>query len=245
MKLINWFGLGTFIIGVVATLGHRFGFLHYRIALVIFVIALIACVLIMLIGLFMLGLSICRKQPIQTELIPLVLACAMFPAMSFYAVGMAGFEAPMIHDITTDTNNPPVFKYIQDDGYRVNSLIYPGAEVSAIQKVAYPEIKTFITQLAPRRVYQQSVFTGSLLGWEIIVKDSNSLRFEAITKTPLFGFVDDIAVRITATEDGGSAVDMRSMSRVGISDLGTNAKRIRSFFAQLEAVLEEELINLQ
>ena len=151
----------------------------------------------------------------------------------------------MIHDITTDTNNPPVFKYIQDDGYRVNSLIYPGAEVSAIQKVAYPEIKTFITQLAPRRVYQQSVFTGSLLGWEIIVKDSNSLRFEAITKTPLFGFVDDIAVRITATEDGGSAVDMRSMSRVGISDLGTNAKRIRSFFAQLEAVLEEELINLQ
>ena len=123
MKLINWFGLGAFIIGVVATLGHRFGFLHYRIALVIFVIALIACVLIMLIGLFMLGLSICRKQPIQTKMIPLVLACAMFPAMSVYAVGMAGFEAPMIHDITTDTNNPPVFKYIQDDGYRVNSLI--------------------------------------------------------------------------------------------------------------------------
>tara|TARA_B110000967_G_C18896947_1_gene571418 strand:- start:99 stop:836 length:738 start_codon:yes stop_codon:yes gene_type:complete len=245
MKLINWFGLGAFIIGALVTLGHRFGFLHYHIAFVVFVVALIACTLIMLIGLVMLGLLIARKRPIQAELIPIILACAVFPVMSFYAVGMSAFKVPMIHDITTDTNNPPVFKYIQDDGYRVNSLIYPGAEVSALQKVAYPEIKTFITQHAPRRVYQQSIFTGSLLGWEIIVKDSDSLRFEAITKTPLFGFVDDIAVRITPIESGGSAVDMRSMSRVGLSDLGANAKRIRSFFAQLEAVLEEELINLQ
>ena len=135
MKLINWFGLGAFIIGAFVTLGHRFGFLHYHIAFLVFVVALIACTLIMLIGLVMLGLLIARKRPIQAELIPIILACAMFPVMSFYAVGMSAFKAPMIHDITTDTNNPPVFKYIQDDGYRVNSLIYPGAEVSALKKL--------------------------------------------------------------------------------------------------------------
>lgn len=246
MKLINWLGLVTFIGGVLATLGHRFGFLSHRIALVIFFIALVCCTFIMIAGLIMLALSLYRKQPLQTELIPLVLACAVFPIMAFSAVGTAAFKAPMIHDITTDTNNPPVFKYIlASDGHRDNSLIYPGPEVSALQKAAYPDIKTFVSQLPPRLVYQQSIFTASLMGWEIIAKDSKSLRFEAITKTPLFGFVDDIVIRITPINDGGSAVDMRSLSRVGVSDLGTNAKRIRSFFAELEPVLEQELINLQ
>lgn len=246
MKIITWLGQCAFLVGILATLGHRFGFVEYRISFLVFVAALLICSLVVIFGIVMLVSSLYKKQRTETELIPLVLACAIFPIMAFYGVGADVFKAPMIHDITTDTNNPPAFVFIQpDDGHRINSLVYPGAEVSAKQKLAYPDIETYITPLPPRQVYQKAVFTASLLGWEIIASDLPGFRFEAITKTPLFGFVDDIAVRITPLASGGSAVDMRSMSRVGISDLGTNAKRIRRFFDELEAGLEPELINLQ
>jgi uncharacterized protein (DUF1499 family) len=242
MKFINWLGLSAFLIGVVATLGNRFGFFPYNLAFLAFIGAMFVCTLVLIVGIICLAVSVCKKKRFQSELVPLLIACAIFPILAFSGVGSDIFKAPMIHDITTDTDNPPMFTFIKpDDGYRVNSLVYPGEEVSAQQKLAYPDIQTYITSLPPRQVYQKAIFVASLLGWEIIAKDLPSFRFEAITRTPLFGFVDDIAIRITPIAAGGSAVDVRSMSRVGVSDLGTNAKRIRRFLGELE----QELINLQ
>ncbi|MFB1034602.1 MAG: DUF1499 domain-containing protein [Sinobacterium sp.] len=242
MKFINRLGLSAFLIGAGATLGYRFGFFPYNLAFLAFIVAMLVCALVVFVGIFFLAVSIYKKKRFQSELVPLLIGCAIFPILAFSGVGADIFKAPMIHDITTDTDNPPVFIFIQpDDGYRVNSLVYPGAEVSVQQKLAYPDIQTFITSLPPRQVYQKAIFVASLLGWEIIAKDLPSFRFEAVTRTPLFGFVDDIAVRITPIGAEGSAVDVRSMSRVGISDLGTNAKRIRRFLGELE----QELINLQ
>jgi len=246
MQLINWLAPSAFLAAVIATLGYRFGFLHFRLSLLVFAIAMLVCTLVFLVGLFKLAVCIYKKQRFPVELVPLLLACALIPALTFNNIGAGALNAVMIHDITTDMDNPPVFVFIQpDDGYRINSLVYPGGEVSATQRQAYPDIKTFVSPVPARRVYQKAVFISSLLGWEIIAKDLGGLRYEAVTKTPLFGFVDDIAVRITPLAGGGSAVDVRSMSRVGISDLGTNAKRIRRFLGELEAVLEQELINLQ
>ena len=242
MQFINRLGLSAFLIGVMATLGHRFGFIPYNLAFLAFIVALLVCTLVLIVGIICLTVYICKKKRFQSELVPLLITCSIFPILVFSGVGADIFKAPMIHDITTDTDNPPVFIFIQaDDGYRVNSLVYSGAEVSAQQKLAYPDIQTLITSLPPRQVYQKAIFVASLLGWEIIAKDLPSFRFEAITRTPLFGFVDDIAVRITPLAAGGSAVDVRSMSRVGISDLGANAKRIRRFLGELE----QELLNLQ
>jgi uncharacterized protein (DUF1499 family) len=246
MKIINWLGPSAFLAAVISTLGYRFGFLHFRLSLVVFAIALIVCTLVLVAGIYKLAISIYRRRRFPVELVPLLLACALIPVLTVSNVGAGALSATMIHDITTDVDNPPAFVFIKpDDGFRINSLVYPGGEVSAKQLSAYPDIKTYITSLPPRRVFQKAVFAGSLLGWEIIATDLPGLRYEAVAKTPLFGFVDDIAVRITPFVDGGSAVDLRSMSRVGITDLGTNAKRIRSFLAELEAVLEQELINQQ
>ena len=241
MKLINWLAPCAFLAAVIATLGYRFGFLHFRLSLFVFSIAMLVCTLVFLAGLFKLAVCIYKKQRFPVELMPLLLACALIPALTFNNIGAGALNAVMIHDITTDIDNPPGFVFIQpDDGYRINSLIYPGGEVSATQRSAYPDIETFVSAVPARRVYQKAVFISSLLGWEIIAKDLVRLRYEAVAKTPLFGFVDDIAVRITPLADGGTAVDVRSMSRVGVSDLGTNAKRIRRFLGELEAVLEQE-----
>ena len=66
------------------------------------------------------------------------------------------------------------------------------------------------------------------MGWEIFATDENKQIIEAIDVTPLFRFKDDIVIRVTST-DTGSRIDIRSQSRVGRSDLGKNASRIRSF----------------
>ena len=240
MKLFDWFGVGSLLACGMATVGHRFGFLNFRIAFLLFVLAMLVCSLVFIVGVFKLVFAIARKQSLFSGQLPLTLACGLIPALAFSGVGAGALKAPMIHDITTDMVTPPAFVFIQpEDGYRINSLVYPGEEVSAVQREAYPDITTFFTSKTPRKVFQASLFSASLMGWEIIAQDLASFRFEAVAKTPLFGFTDDIAVRITASADGATAVDVRSMSRVGISDLGTNARRIREFFSQLQVALEE------
>ena len=91
-----------------------------------FVVAMTACTLVVLAGIFMLAVSIYKKQSFQAELLLLVLACVLIPLVDFFSVGSDFYKAPMIHDITTETENPPVFVFIQpNDGYRINPLIYP------------------------------------------------------------------------------------------------------------------------
>ncbi len=71
-------------------------------------------------------------------------------------------------------------------------------------------------------------------------KPTNVATLEATAPTLVFGFIDDVVVRMTITEDGSTRVDMRSASRVGAHDLGENSRRIKSFFAALDAVLQPE-----
>ena len=66
------------------------------------------------------------------------------------------------------------------------------------------------------------------MGWEIVASDPKSLRIEATDTTPWFGFKDDVVVRL-ANSPSGSKIDVRSVSRVGKSDVGTNARRIKAY----------------
>ena len=69
--------------------------------------------------------------------------------------------------------------------------------------------------------------------WELITVAPGEGRLEAVATTAWFGFKDDIVVRIVESGDG-SLVDVRSKSRLGLSDVGTNARRIRRFMAQMQ-----------
>ena len=70
------------------------------------------------------------------------------------------------------------------------------------------------------------------MGWEIAAAVPQELRIEAIDTSLLFGFKDDVVIRVTSQADG-SRVDVRSLSRVGGSDFGVNAKRVNNFMAKL------------
>ena len=142
---------------------------------------------------------------------------------------------PMIHDITTDTANPPIFVALADARKAArNGIDYKGPEIASQQKQAYPDIAPFISALAPAQLFVKAEGAARAAGWEIVAADAQAGRIEATATTLIYAFKDDIVIRI-APKDSGSQLDMRSMSRVGLSDVGANAKRIREFLAALKA----------
>ncbi|WP_146592074.1 DUF1499 domain-containing protein [Puniceibacterium confluentis] len=141
-------------------------------------------------------------------------------------------RAAPINDISTDTVNPPAFEVIDETrAGALNSLEYGGAEVAAKQAAAYPDIASLEADLSPDAAYERALEVAGDMGWEVVAADAERRRFEATARTSVFYFADDVLVVVTAQESG-SRVDMRSVSRVGRSDQGVNAARIRAFQEQ-------------
>lgn len=139
---------------------------------------------------------------------------------------------PRIHDISTDTTTPPQFVAVLPLRQGVeNSVVYL-AETAAQQKKGYPDIAPAMLDVPPAQVLQRAERAARAMGWEIVAVTPGEMRIEATDTTLLFGFKDDIVIRVAAN-GSGSRVDVRSLSRVGRSDFGANAKRIRLFMQQL------------
>jgi uncharacterized protein (DUF1499 family) len=141
----------------------------------------------------------------------------------------------MIHDITTDTANPPQFDAILKLRKQAsNSVDYGGKEVADQQHKAYPDIAPQVLDLAPDQAFERSLKAARDLGWTIISRNEEKGLIEATDTTFWFGFADDIVIRISP-QDRGSRIDLRSLSRVGKSDVGTNAKRVREFLKAVKS----------
>jgi uncharacterized protein (DUF1499 family) len=142
-------------------------------------------------------------------------------------------SVPPIHDITTDPFDPPAFNALLPVRKQSpNGAEYGGMEIAKQQQRAYPEIKTLVVKSAPADTVQKAIDAARSLGWEIVASDAPTGRIEATDTTLWFGFKDDVVVRVRP-EGAGSRVDVRSVSRVGQSDVGANAKRIRKFLDRL------------
>lgn len=142
---------------------------------------------------------------------------------------------PPIHDITTDTERPPEFVAILPlRADAPNAAEYAGAEVAQAQIEAYPDLRAHRIDAAPADAFERALQTARDMGWEIVAADAAAGRIEATDTTFWFGFKDDVVIRLEA-DGSGSRVDVRSVSRVGQSDVGTNAKRIRAYLQALGA----------
>jgi uncharacterized protein (DUF1499 family) len=146
---------------------------------------------------------------------------------------------PRIHDITTDTENPPAFSaavLTARAAQKGNSTDYD-PKVGAQQKQGYPDLAPLKTSLPPAEAYRRALATAQgMSGWRIVSEDPASGRIEASQSTPFMGFVDDIVIRVTP-DGSGSRIDMRSESRQGMSDFGVNAGRIRRYMAALKPAM--------
>jgi uncharacterized protein (DUF1499 family) len=146
---------------------------------------------------------------------------------------MKARSVPPIHDISTDTINPPEFNAVvalRKDA--ANDLVYAhedSAETLAkLQIAAYPDLQPTTTGLTVEAAVNRATNILKAQGLEIVSSDTAAGTVEATATTFWFGFKDDVVVRATAGE-AGTTIDVRSVSRVGQSDVGANAARIKKF----------------
>lgn len=137
-------------------------------------------------------------------------------------------DYPAIHDITTDTIDPPTFSAAQGQRGAAANTLDTLPETIEAQRQAYPELQTIHSQSSIEAAHKQALATARQMGWDIYRNDLNAGYIEAVETTAVMGFKDDIVIRLRTNADG-TLIDLRSVSRVGVSDLGANAARIEEF----------------
>ena len=150
-----------------------------------------------------------------------------------FVLYQGGRAAPPIHDITTDTDRPPPFvAMVPLRSNAPNGVDYGGEAIAKQQRDAFPDIAPVVVAEPPAKAFERALAAARDLGWAIVAAVPQDGRLEATDTTAWFGFKDDIVVRVTP-EGAGSRIDVRSVSRLGKSDLGKNAKRVRAYLARL------------
>jgi uncharacterized protein (DUF1499 family) len=145
--------------------------------------------------------------------------------------GQKAQRLPFIHDITTDLESPPAFVALLPlRAGAPNPTEYGGPEVAAQQRAGYPTLGPLSLQIPPQQAFVHALAAAQEMGWEIVASEPKEGRIEATATTLWFGFKDDVVVRVTPVP-GGSRIDVRSVSRVGRSDVGANAERIAAYLA--------------
>ena len=143
-------------------------------------------------------------------------------------------SVPPIHDISTDTVDPPGFvTLLEVRNKSPNGSAYGGAAIAEQQRKAYADLKPLDVASPPGEAVQKAIDAARAMKWEVVGSDAAAGRIEATDTTWWFGFKDDVVIRVRPNGEG-SRVDVRSVSRVGRSDLGANAQRIRDYLAKLK-----------
>jgi uncharacterized protein (DUF1499 family) len=223
---------------LVSGLGYRVGWWHYStglgtIAYVFWVAAAVAIVCAITVGLTVIGGG--ARSALVFSLTGLAIAGAT--AWVPYDLRMTANALPRIHDISTDLADPPQFVRVATlRSPTENPVAYDGPETAALQREAYPDIATLVFSASRDSVMAAAQTVLTSMGLALVEIDPMQGRIEATATSRLFGFKDDMVVRIT-DDAAGTRVDVRSKSRVGRHDFGMNAKRIREFSSRLQAAV--------
>ncbi len=143
---------------------------------------------------------------------------------------------PAIHDISTDTADPPFVNVLPLRTWASNPPEYAGPHTAVQQHAAYPDIHPVIATHARATVHAVVRDVIARRGWRLVGDDEIAGRLEAVAVTPVLRFRDDVVVRLTDAGTG-TRIDVRSKSRMGRNDFGTNARRVRALLADIAQAL--------
>lgn len=219
--------IGAAVLVLLAGPATRFGILSWQAGLGMFVVAALLAGIGGLISL----VALLRRRGGLVAVIAAVAGVAAFAVPMVTVV--AGRSVPPINDITTDPANPPAFVAITaaTRGADAAPLGYDPA-FAAQQAAAYPDVRPLMVESPPDEVFPRMLAAAKAMDWAIVSSDQASGRIEATATLPWWGFKDDIVVVMSPNGDG-TRVDVRSKSRVGKSDLGVNAARIRDYLGRI------------
>ena len=237
-------GVGALVWGAVAALGTGWGFWAYTSGLKGVAGAFLLGVAALLMGLV-------QEWRVRKSTTPPLRArrwVGMLVALVY--VGWVGtflvkaLTVPAIHDISTDLADPPAFQTLQMRADNLDNV--PGADDAKmrgltpeqrwamVHQKAYGDIRSVRVNEPVATVVAKAERLAKARGWDVAISVPEEGRLEATETSAFFQFKDDVTLRVRPSATGaGSIVDMRSVSRVGQSDLGMNAKRVRSFLADL------------
>lgn len=241
IKAIAWLSLVAGALGaalaLAGPLGYRMSLMHFSTGFALLRWAALAAIVAGLLALVpLLGGALLRRagSPALIGLIALTLSlCVLLPAWLFKQKAQS---VPPIHDISTDTANPPPFVALREARLAApNGADYGGEPVARQQREAYPDIAPIRLPLPRAQAFERAVAAAREQGWEIAAAEADEGRIEAVATTSLWAFKDDVVIRLREAGPAETVVDVRSMSRVGRGDVGANAERIRAF---REALLE-------
>ncbi len=235
-RILAWLGLSLAIAcafaELIAGIGHRLGWWDYRLG-----IGILAVSAWVALGALLASLAAALLAPRVAARRALAIGLAGL-VVSALAAGIPGYyyyvarHVPPIHDISTDTDHPPLFvAALQARDGAQNGVDY-SADVAAQQRRAYPDIRPALIDIPPGTAFARALAAARSLGWQILASVPAEGRIEAVDTSLLFGFKDDVVIRVAANGEG-SRIDVRSLSRVGRSDIGANARRVRAFLREL------------
>lgn len=237
-------GVGALLWGLVAALGTGWGFWDYTAGL-----KGVTWAFFLGIGAILFGLLFAWRAKKLISPPPRMRRWAGMLAGLVYVgwVGtflFAALTVPAIHDVSTDLADPPAFQTLQLRADNLDNI--PGANDTAmrgltpqqrwvtVHQKAYGDIRSVRINEPVPSVIAKAARLAEARGWDVAASSPELGHLEATETSAFFRFKDDVVLRVRPTDTGeGSVVDMRSVSRVGASDLGMNAKRVRAFLADL------------
>ena len=234
------FAVITVLVSVIIV---RFGFLEMKPALATFFGALACAGLSILVGLAaFVAIWQNGSRGMGRILLALLIDAAVLAYPAYLAVQYR--KLPPIHDITTDPIDPPRFDALAGlrTGEGANTAVYTGLYSAEQQRLAYPDIETVELDVPVQRAYEVTLQLVTKRKWLVIDERAPQLprrtgRIEAVARTPIMGFREDVSIR--ATPDGeGSRVDIRSSSRYFESDLGSNAARVTKLIEDINNAVD-------
>jgi Protein of unknown function (DUF1499) len=255
IKSSNWSGKLVFalaicsaIAGLIGPVGSGLGLWSFSLGLTILFYSFFGAVIALLLG-FLFGFLGRKKSPGAPRLLRWAgMAVAIAYSGWLLNMAMAARSVPAIHDVSTDLADPPAFKSLPIRADNLDNI--PGADDSAMRGLnpqqrweslhrgAYGDIRSVRINQPVGAVIEKASRLAKARGWEVALVSAAEGRLEATETSRLFRFKDDVVLRVRPTENGeGSIVDMRSISRVGQSDIGVNAKRIKAYLADLSGTV--------
>ena len=242
--LVLILGAGAGLWGLLASFGSGWGFWDYTVGLTWLRYAFFLALFTLALGI---GVFVWRRRKGMRTKMPRLLvgmlSAAIFAGYIGYQVSVAK-SLPAIHDISTDLADPPQFVALQlradnwdaipgaDDGDMQG--LSPRQRWALLHQEAYPDIRSVRVNMPVADVIAAADRLAQDRDWDVVAADQARGRLEATDTVSAFRFKDDVALRVRPAAGGeGSIIDMRSVSRVGQSDIGVNAERVRSFLSDL------------
>jgi uncharacterized protein (DUF1499 family) len=238
---LQWLAVILLALYPLAILATRLDVMHFRNSFLIFIVSALIGLIVLLLSFF----KLTKKQTGEKSALIIAIVLTIVPLTVLSSNIIKARTVPFIHDVTTDTQNPPQFVAAASDRKEGDHPVtYEGEALAQQQLAGYPDLKSLELNQPIEAVVTQAQDVAAAMGWDVIAMNINEppMTIEAVDESVLFGFKDDIVIRLesfTTPEQNvdvpaKTRVDVRSMSRVGKSDLGANAARIEAFLSALK-----------